>query len=1011
MEIKQTVLVVEDEPVNRKILNKLLSESYRVLEAENGAVAWDLLSRKENSISAVLLDIVMPVMDGYALMEKIRQAQLTDLPIIIMTGETTPQSEQKALDAGAWDFVTKPLNARVLLSRLKNAIARSQIAFYEKMRYLAQHDALTGVYNRGKLFSATKEMLASYPHLRFVFLRLDVDRFSLFNASFGEAAGDELLKYLAALLQDAASSFPVCTFGRMNADIFCACVPFEGDRDTLSAWVNGIQQKLADYRHDYLLEVSVGACLVDGPKTEVEDLFFRASMGTQKCKNQYAIHLGFYDEATGRKMADEIAITNDMQSALTEQQFKIYFQPKFRLSTDRACGAEALVRWQHPVRGLISPGAFIPIFERNGFIARLDRYVWEQVCRILRDWIDRGMDPDPVSVNVSRVSLYNPQLVDVMLELVQRYRLPTTLLQLEVTESAYMTNPDLMRETIHALRAAGFTLLMDDFGSGYSSLNMLKEIEVDILKVDMKFLPVQHEMEKGEIILASVIKMVNWIGMNVVVEGVETRKQRDFLEGTGCDCVQGYYYAAPMPLEDYTKDYVALGRESAQSPAAVVEALSPKHNVTILVIDDDEMEWALLQEYFGGQYHVHCCDSAEAGLAYLKRNKGKVRLILVDNIMPGMTGLDFLLYCQMSTALQSIPKIMITANDQTQDQVQAFQYGAYDYLTKPLVREVVQARIQHVMEISRQTSQFDSVETSFQYLSERDSETSLLNKTAFREISTRLLTLLPEEPKALLVIDIDDFKQINDNFGHLSGDSVIGCVAEELVSTFRKTDVLGRFGGDEFVVLLSGLSNQEVARRKASEIIKSVAFTCAKCHNMDASISVGLAFSMPTDTFDTLFARADQALYEAKNTGKGKAVIYGEQVPPISDDDKPIVLVCGEDPQLYPSIALAYGNSVSFARIAGLTQLQKAFDLYGHRIHVICLDMRQKTSFDPADAYQYLLTQGGGTQIPILAVCQDGDMQQFRKALELNVHDVLTMPPQGDVIQRRLSRALILASH
>lgn len=1011
MSEKRTVLIVEDEPVNCKILRKLLSDSYQIEEAPNGAVAWERLCRPEGGISAVLLDVVMPVMDGYGLLEKIRQAHWEDLPIIVMTGETGAQAEQRALSSGAWDFVTKPFNARVLLSRLENAIARSQVSFYEKMQHLSQHDPLTGIYNRGKMFAVTQQMLAEYPELRFVFLRIDVDRFALFNASFGEAQGDELLKYLAALLQQASEGFKVSTFGRMNADVFCVCIPYVGDRGVLGAWVDAIQRKLADYRHDYLLEVSVGACVVDDASLAIEELYFRASMGAQKCKNQYATHLGFYDEAAGAQAAREITITNEMQTALAQNQFVVYLQPKIRLSTDSACGAEALVRWQHPVRGLVPPSAFIPVFERNGFIARLDRYVWERVCQMLRSWTDAGRDPFPVSVNISRISLYNPKLVEVMLELVERYQLPPALLQLEVTESAYMTNPELMRETISALRAAGFTILMDDFGSGYSSLNMLKEINVDILKVDMKFLPVQGELEKGEIILASVIKMANWIGMRVVVEGVETRKQRDFLEGTGCDCVQGYYYAKPMPQQEYEHLYVygdaAHADKSADFQTSSLSTSTPRHNVTILVIDDDEAERAILQEYFSDQYHVHCCESAEEGLAYLKRSMGKVRLILVDNVMPGMTGLDFLSYCQMSGTLQSIPKIMITANDQPHDQVQAFQCGAYDYIAKPLVREVVLARVQHVMEISRQTTQFESVEQTFKYLAERDGETGLLNKTAFREISTRIITLQPEGPKALLVIDIDDFKDINDRYGHLAGDSVIRCVADELISTFRKTDVLGRFGGDEFAVLLSGLSNQEVARRKAVEIIKAVAFTCAKKRHLGASISVGLSFSAPSDSFDTLFARADQALYEAKNTGKGKAVIYGETVPPILDDDKPIVLICGEDPQLYPAIALAYGDSAAFDHITNFAGLTAAFAKYGTRIRAICLDMHQRRPKCSDGCYQYILSQDGGRRIPIIAVCQDGNMEQFRQALTLDIQDMITLPPQSDVIQRQLSRTIL----
>ncbi|MDD3222561.1 MAG: EAL domain-containing protein [Lachnospiraceae bacterium] len=698
-----------------------------------------------------------------------------------------------------------------------------------------------------------------------------------------------------------------------------------------------------------------------------------------------------------------------MQKALDEKQFVVYLQPKFSLSTERACGAEALVRWMHPVKGLVSPGEFIPVFEKNGFISKLDYYVWEQTCHMLQGWMEAGRTPYPVSVNISRISLYNPQLVDLMKELVEKYNIPPVLLQLEVTESAYMSNPELMEETIKQLHDAGFTILMDDFGSGYSSLNTLKRIQVDVLKVDMKFLPVKDETERGEIILASVIKMANWLGMSVVVEGVETRQQRDFLEGAGCDCVQGYYYARPVPQAEYEEKYLnaAVTENMASIQEDPSKDIGPQHNMTILVIDDSETDLTLLKENFKDLYHMHMCESGEEGLAYLKRNRGKVRLILVDNVMPGMSGLEFLRYCQQDSTLSVIPKIMITANDTVADQVEAFKEGAYDYITKPLVMEVVAARINHVMAISCHTSIFDTGGAEYNKKANLDVETQLFNKMAFREFGTRVIDSFPDDMEALMVLDIDNFKQINDRYGHLAGDTVIRCVADELLSAFRNTDIVGRFGGDEFVVLMTRIPNMEIAKRKAAELVKNVLLTCTKQLNINASISIGLAFSEEGDTMDTLFARADQALYEAKNSGRAKVVVYGEEVPPIKDDDKPIVLVCGEDPQLYPTIALAYGTSAAFTSISSYDELVKAFENYGNRIRVICMDTEKKVMKDSDKFYQYILEHGGGTIIPILAVYREGSMEQLREAMELNVFDIFTLPPQMDVIQRRLSRAIM----
>ena len=708
MEHRKTILVVEDEALNRKILRKFLSDTYEITEAANGVEAWETLQARSAEIAAVLLDIRMPVMDGYAVLKKMQEAKMDELPVIVITSAADEESEQKALNAGAWDFITKPFNPKTLMTRLNNAVARSQLAGFERLQYLSDHDELTGLYTRKKMFAETTALLKKHPDVNFLFARLDIDRFSLFNTSFGEQAGNALLQFIAGQIVDVVSVCRYSVCGRMNADVFCVCVSYQGDLHSMHARVAQLQNAVYAYREDYRLEFSIGVCRMDDRTLSADDYYLHASMAAQRCKNQYNKHFEFYDEAAGQRLAAETAIAGEMQTALDKEQFVVYFQPKFDLSTDAACGAEALIRWQHPDKGLIPPGVFIPVFERNGFISKLDYYVWMKTCAFLRRWLDDGAQPFPVSVNISRVSLYNPQLTELLTKLVREYQIPPELLQLEITESAYMTNPDLMKQTIASLHRAGFTILMDDFGSGYSSLNTLKEIDMDVLKVDMKFLPVGEEVGRAEIILSSVIKMANWLGMHVVVEGVETRQQRDFLEGAGCECVQGFFYSRPIPAKEYEATYVhEAKRENARSAATGDRAITPRHNLTILVIDDNELDRAILQENFRQLYHIQMCESAEEALAYLSRSKSKVRLILVDNIMPGMSGLEFLRYCKEDAGLNAIPKIMITANDTVADQVEAFNEGAYDYITKPFQKEIVVARVKHVMEVICNTTLYD----------------------------------------------------------------------------------------------------------------------------------------------------------------------------------------------------------------------------------------------------------------------------------------------------------------
>ena len=212
-----------------------------------------------------------------------------------------------------------------------------------------------------------------------------------------------------------------------------------------------------------------------------------------------------------------------------------------------------LVRWIDPERGMILPGDFIPVFEQNGFIMKLDYYVWEKTCQLLRRWLDEGRNPYPISVNVSRVSLYNPRLAEVLGDLVKQYDIPPRLLQLELTESAYTTNQQSTKAIMSTLQQMGFCILMDDFGSGYSSLNVLKDIEVDVLKIDMKFLSNTENEARSENILAAVVRMAKWLNLPVIAEGVERKEQVLFLRSIGCEFVQGYYFAKPMPVEDFEK--------------------------------------------------------------------------------------------------------------------------------------------------------------------------------------------------------------------------------------------------------------------------------------------------------------------------------------------------------------------------------------------------------------------------------------------------------------------------
>jgi EAL domain-containing protein (putative c-di-GMP-specific phosphodiesterase class I) len=279
----------------------------------------------------------------------------------------------------------------------------------------------------------------------------------------------------------------------------------------------------------------------------------RAVMAANSIKGNYDVDIAYYDDSFREKMLYEQQITNYMEEALKTKQFQVYFQPKYQLESEKMAGAEALVRWIHPEEGFMSRGEFIPLFEKNGFITELDTFVWEETCRKIALWIETYGKYVPVSVNVSRKDIYKQDLPILLLNIVHKYGLEPKHLHLEITESAYTENPEQLISVVGKLKEEGFVIEMDDFGSGYSSLNMLAELPIDILKLDMKFVQNKGPHSKNESIMSCMIELAKKIDLIVVAEGVEEQKQIDMLREMKCDIVQGYYFSKPLPADDFEK--------------------------------------------------------------------------------------------------------------------------------------------------------------------------------------------------------------------------------------------------------------------------------------------------------------------------------------------------------------------------------------------------------------------------------------------------------------------------
>lgn len=542
---KKKILVVEDNELNRMMLVGILENEYEVLEAENGEEALAVLKQCGEDISLILLDIIMPVMDGYTFLSHLKaDASLSSIPVIVTTQNDGESDEVAALAHGATDFVAKPYKPQVILHRIASIINLRETA---AMVNLLQYDRLTGLYSKEYFYQRVKDILIRNPEQKYDIICSDIENFKLVNDVFGITAGDQLLRNVAEIYLKFTENKGVC--GRLTADRFVCLLEHRWEYDDeMFIRANALINDSANSKN---VVTKWGIYHVEDPAISVEQMCDRALLAVNSIKGQYGKYFATYDDKLRSSLLREQAISDCMETALAEGQFEIYLQPKYRIMDNMLSGAEALVRWNHPEWGFQSPAQFIPVFEKNGFITKLDQFVWNQTCAALRDWDDRGYPAINVSVNVSRADIYNADLTNILMDILGKYNLKPERLHLEITESAYTEDPKQIIDTVGSLRKLGFVIEMDDFGSGYSSLNMLNQMSLDILKLDMKFIQSETSKSVNKGILHFIMDLARWMNLTVVAEGVETEEQLKRLKDAGCDYAQGYYYAKPIPRAEF----------------------------------------------------------------------------------------------------------------------------------------------------------------------------------------------------------------------------------------------------------------------------------------------------------------------------------------------------------------------------------------------------------------------------------------------------------------------------
>lgn len=936
----ETILILNDNKDNFSSLKQILENNYFILFTTSLKEAVLFIKERPSLVSAVCVSSELGAAAQSSseqsacidfLREVRKDALASHIPIIVSARQHSEKAEREAMENGAVDFIHEPFDAKIVLQRFKNVIRLRDNSLTVST---VTRDEITGLYTKSYFLMQAQQILENRGEKLYDFVCCDIERFKIVNDLCGSEVADKILKKIGEELQKEAHGYKGIA-GHFSEDIFYELLERTPEAYTDSACAKFIEKinKIPEVRQFNLnLKMVFGIYHIHNMRVPLNVMCDRAKMAAEKVKGHYGIYSCIYDDSIRKKMLAEQQIASHMEDALTNNEFIVYYQPKYDLSTETVAGAEALVRWKSRDMGFMPPDNFIPLFERNGFITRMDMFIWEKVARDLHEWIQDGNEPVAVSINVSRADLLNPNLVQVLTGLVEKYDIPAKYLHLEITESAYTEDPEQIVKIIYELRKHEFMIEMDDFGSGYSSLNMLSEMPIDILKLDMSFVRNEMERTNGKGIINYIISLAKWLNLQVVAEGVETKQQITQLKEMGCDYVQGYYFSKPLERSEF---FALLKKSNITDMNAVrtagVENLTKPHfdgqifddakntNGVMLVVDDVESSRIILSEMFKKDFTIAQAANGVEAWKYIEANYDKISIVLLDLFMPVMNGYEVLKKIRADKRTKSLPVIVTSQGDNESEQ-KSLELNADDFLTKPYNANIMKHRVRNVVAHSM-VQKLEEEKTLAKKLldierqAHSDFLTGLNNRTILEKSVDEFFVKSSTYDAVFISLDIDDFKTINDTFGHLTGDETIKKVADILSNFFDKKACICRMGGDEFAIFVPKKIARAELEKRLEELSAALRFDVEK-FKVTCSIGVAVAPDFGMD-YQTLYNNSDMALLAAKRYGKNQFNIFaGQSVLPsyvfyrnmdwLLDEFSDAVYVCYAD-----SYDLIYVNKVA----------------------------------------------------------------------------------------------------
>lgn len=545
---RQNIMVIEDNQDCQEILQNVLEESYNITVVSNTQEALLLLMDAPTTYSLILLELDLP--DSACinfLKQRNNQTFLQSIPVIVITGDGNDNGCYKL---GADEFIRKPLNTPdIILARCERTMA-----LFENKNLVQQteKDKLSGLYTIDYFFEYLKQIIPLDMGSDRDAIVIDIEHFRLINEIYGRSVGDQILADIGNYLQQILTTLNAIAC-RAGADVFYVyCIHQESYQELQE----DLQDILAHHVKVNNIRARVGVWqFVERGVTDPETWFDRAKSACDRISGNYTVSVATYNSGLHTKHLREERLIRDIYEAIEHKDLKVYYQPKYAIQGDKPHlrSAEALIRWIHPTLGFISPADFIPLFESNGLIQMVDYYVWKEAAAQIRRWKDEYDFTVPVSVNVSRIDIYDPDLENKFCNILKENNLSPSEYMIEITESAYAENAQGLIEVLESMRQKGFKIEMDDFGTGYSSLGMLTEIPIDILKIDMSFVRSMEKHEKNKRMVELIIDIAKFLKVPCVAEGVETESQLRALRRMGCDVIQGYFFSKPVSPEDFVK--------------------------------------------------------------------------------------------------------------------------------------------------------------------------------------------------------------------------------------------------------------------------------------------------------------------------------------------------------------------------------------------------------------------------------------------------------------------------